>query len=147
MVHSHQIVALWHGIRLCDSLEFVTENSGKLAQIKHANFITDHSLTDYFDKRTVSIFFFNLCHDNDCHLPTWLLKECKAELVPLITDIVNMSLRESMIPKSLKTALIRSLLKKNGLDSDILKNDCPVSNLTFISKVIKKWYQGGSMNI
>ena len=26
-------------------------------------------------------------------LPTWLLKECKAELFPLITDIVNMSLR------------------------------------------------------
>ena len=39
-------------------------------------------------------------------LPTWLLHECKAELVPLITDSVNMSLRESMIPKSLKTALI-----------------------------------------
>ena len=50
--------------------------------------------------------------------PTWLLKECKAELVPLITDIVNMSLRESMIPKSLKTALIRPLFKKTGLDSD-----------------------------
>ena len=45
-------------------------------------------------------------------LPTWLLKECKAELDPHITDIVNMSLRESMIPKSLKTALIRPLLKK-----------------------------------
>ena len=53
-------------------------------------------------------------------LPTLLLKECKAELVPLITDIVNMSLRESMFPKSLKTALIRPLLKKTGLDSDIL---------------------------
>ena len=51
-------------------------------------------------------------------LPTWLLKECKAELVPLITDIVNMSLRESMIAKSLKTALIRPL----GLYSNILKN-------------------------
>ena len=24
------------------------------------------------------------------HLPTWLLKECKAELVPHICDIVNM---------------------------------------------------------
>ena len=71
-------------------------------------------------------------------LPTWLLKECKAELVPLITDIVNMSLRESMIPKSLKTAHIRPLLKKTGLDSDILKNCRPVSNLTFISKVIEK---------
>ena len=28
-------------------------------------------------------------------LPTWLLKECIAELVPTITDIVNMSLRDS----------------------------------------------------
>ena len=71
-------------------------------------------------------------------LPNWLLKECKAELVPIITDIVNMSLRESMIPKSLKTALIRLVLKKTGLDSDILKNYCPVSNLTFIWKVIEK---------
>ena len=32
-------------------------------------------------------------------LPTWLQKECIAELVPLITDIVNMSLREHMLPK------------------------------------------------
>ena len=43
-------------------------------------------------------------------LPTWLLKECIAELVPTITDIVNMSLRDSLMPKSLKTALIRPLL-------------------------------------
>ena len=56
--------------------------------------------------------------------------------------IVNMSLRESMIPKSLKTALIRPLLKKTGLDSDILKNYRPVSNLTFISKVIEKVISG-----
>ena len=75
-------------------------------------------------------------------LPTWLLQDCKAELVPLITDIVNMSLRESMFPKSLKTALIRPLLKKTGLDSDILKNYRPVSNLTFISKVIEKVISG-----
>ena len=54
-------------------------------------------------------------------LPTWLLKECIAELVPTITDIVNMSLRDSLMPKSLKTALIRPLLKKTGLDSDLEK--------------------------
>ena len=41
------------------------------------------------------------------------------------------------MPKSLKTTLIRPLLKKSGLDSDILKNYHPVSNLTFISKVIE----------
>ena len=49
-----------------------------------------------------------------------------------------MSLRESMIHKSLKTALIRPLWTKTGLDSDIMKNYRPVSNLTFISKVIEK---------
>ena len=58
-------------------------------------------------------------------LPTWRLQECIAELVPRITDIVNMSLRDSMIPKSLKNALIRPLLKKTGLDSDILKDYRP----------------------
>ena len=46
------------------------------------------------------------------------------------------------MPKSLKTALIRPLLKKTGLDSDILKKYRPVSNLTFISKVIEKLVSG-----
>ena len=73
---------------------------------------------------------------------TPLLKEYIVELVPTITDIVNMSLRDSLIPKSLKSALIRQLLKKTGLDSDILKKFRPVSNLTFISKVIKKGISG-----
>ena len=47
-----------------------------------------------------------------------------------------------MIPKSLKTALIRPLLKKTGLDSDILKNYCPVSILTSILKAIEKVISG-----
>ena len=64
--------------------------------------------------------------------PAWLLKECIAELVPTITDIVNGSLRDSLIPKSLKTALIRPLLKKTGLDSDILKNCRSVSILIIL---------------
>ena len=47
-----------------------------------------------------------------------------------------------MFPKSLKTALIRPLLKKTGLDSDILKNYRHVSNLTFFSNVIEKVISG-----
>ena len=37
---------------------------------------------------------------------------------------------------------IRPLLKKTGLDSDILKNYRPLSNLTFISKVTEKVISG-----
>ena len=62
--------------------------------------------------------------------------------MPTITDIVNVSLRDSLISKSLKTALIRPLSKKPGLDSDILKNYRPVSYLTLISKVIEKVVSG-----
>ena len=91
-------------------------------------------LTTFMDATEIEIRnIIKLSPAKSCELdplPTWLLKECIAELVPTITDIVNMSLRVSLMPKSLKTALIRPLLNKTGLDSDILKNYRPVSNLT-----------------
>ena len=71
-------------------------------------------------------------------IPTWLLKECVTELVPLISDIVNKSLAESHVPESFKMALVRPLLKKPNLDQDNLKNYRPVSNLPFISKITEK---------
>ena len=79
-------------------------------------------LTTFMDANEVEIRnIIKLSHAKPCELdplPTWLLKECIAELVPTITDIVNMSLRDSLMPKSLKTALIRPLIKKTGLDSN-----------------------------
>ena len=71
-------------------------------------------------------------------LPSWLLKECVDELSPIVTSIVNASLNHAIVPLSLKTALIRPLLKKSGLDKEVLKNYRPVSNLSFISKVLEK---------
>ena len=71
-------------------------------------------------------------------LPSWLLKECVDELSPIVTSIVNASLNHAIVPLSLKTALIRPLLKKSGLDKEVLKNYSPVSNLSFISKVLEK---------
>ena len=103
-------------------------------------------LTTFMDATEIEIRnIIKLSPAKSCELdllPTWLLKECIAELVSTITDIVNMSLRDSLMPKSLKTALIRPLLKKTGLDSDILKKFRPISNLTFISKVIEKVVSG-----
>ena len=70
-------------------------------------------------------------------LPTWFLKECIAELVPTITNIVNMSLRYSLMPKSLKTALNRPFLKKTGLDSVSFSGmDCLITLMQMIHSYI-----------
>ena len=69
-------------------------------------------------------------------LPTWLLLECIDEFVPVITKIVNISLTHGEMPQELKHALVKPLLKKTGLDL-IKKNYRPVSNLSFLSKIIE----------
>jgi hypothetical protein len=47
-------------------------------------------------------------------------------------------LQEGLFPSDMKKALVTPLLKKASLDKDILKNYRPVSNLSFVSKVIEK---------
>ena len=145
------------GVRLgpCYSTLFITRSVNVLAFFyctglyKCGSMTTSFSgtpLTTFMDATEIEIRnIIKLSPAKSCELdplPTWLLKECIAELVPTITDILNMSLRDSLMPKSLKNALIRRLLKKTGLESDILKNFRRVSNLTFISKVIEKVVSG-----
>ena len=71
-------------------------------------------------------------------LPASVLTKCLQRLLPVITDIVNRSLDEALMPNSLKTALIIPLLKKTNLDTEDFKNFRPVSNLPFVSKLIEK---------
>ena len=71
-------------------------------------------------------------------IPTWLLKSCTSELASIIVAIVNRSFETSHVPVELKRAHIRPRLKKPSLDPDILNNYQPVSNLTFVSKIIEK---------
>ncbi len=81
------------------------------------------------------------CASKTCDLdpvPTWLLKLCGDELIPILTTIINFSLSDSLMPSELKQALLGPLLKKASLDHEILKNFRPVSNLAFISKLIEK---------
>ena len=69
-------------------------------------------------------------------LPTWLIKECIDEFLPLMTDIVNTSLQLGVMPKTLKHAIVKPLLKKSGADL-LKKNYRPVSNLSFLGKLIE----------
>jgi len=79
--------------------------------------------------------------EKSCELdpvPTWLLKECLNDLLPLITKIINHSMELGHVPNSFKVAHVRPLIKKPGLDENNLKNYRPVSNLPFLSKVLER---------
>ena len=71
-------------------------------------------------------------------LPTMLLKNCIDELIPHITHILNVSLQTGSVPDCFKYALVNPLIKKTGLDCQILSNYRPVSNLPFLSKILEK---------
>ena len=80
-------------------------------------------------------------HNKTCSLdviPTWLLKKIVNSLIPILHFIVNLSLSESHVPSCLKHSIIIPVLKKSNLNTNEYKSFCPVSNLSFVSKLIEK---------
>ena len=71
-------------------------------------------------------------------IPTWLLKQCLTELVPVITAIINSTFQSGNIPSDLKKVIVLPVLKKSNLDHQCLNNFRPVFNIPFISKVLEK---------
>ena len=53
-------------------------------------------------------------------------------------NIINRSLQTGVFPTSLKTAIVKPLLKRNTSDPSVLSNYRPVSNLPFLSKILEK---------
>ena len=70
--------------------------------------------------------------------PTFLVKDCLDILFPSITKLVNCSLSEGAVPDGFKSAVVTPLIKKSSLSKDELKNYCPVSGLSFISKLVER---------
>ena len=71
-------------------------------------------------------------------LPTSLLYEMLDLVLPALTRIINDSLCSGVFPDVFKTALVKPLLKKPKLDHNELKKFRPVSNLSFVSKILEK---------
>ena len=69
---------------------------------------------------------------------TSVLKNCLDIIITPITDIINISMETSTFPQNFKEAHVRPLLKKTSLPKNELKNHRPVSNLSFISKILEK---------
>ena len=71
-------------------------------------------------------------------VPSNLLPLCIDATAPVITRIVNLSLSSGKFPKEFKYAVVKPLLKKPTLDSIDLKNYRPISNLSFLSKLVER---------
>ena len=71
-------------------------------------------------------------------IPTSLLKSISSPLIIHISRIINRSLIQGIFPEELKKSLVLPLLKKVSLAPDKLVNYRPISNLSFISKIIER---------
>ena len=52
--------------------------------------------------------------------------------------LCNSSLTSGFLPGSQKRAIVEPALKKHGLDPDVLNNYRPISNLSYLSKILEK---------
>jgi len=71
-------------------------------------------------------------------VPTFLVREFVDVLLPYLTSMVNASLAQGRLPTLQKHAIVTPLLKKTGLDTADMANFRPVSNLSFMSKVVER---------
>ncbi|XP_074521141.1 uncharacterized protein LOC141786455 [Halichoeres trimaculatus] len=71
-------------------------------------------------------------------IPAWLLKEVFPLVGSSLLRMINASLLSGYVPQLFKVAVIKPLLKKPTLDSGSFVNYRPISNLSFVSKILEK---------
>src|SRR6218665_1353768 len=71
-------------------------------------------------------------------IPTTILKEFLEELLPFVTEMCNRSLQQGWLPISQRHPIVKPIIKKEGLDQDDVKNYRPISNLTYMSKLVER---------
>src|SRR6218665_2549751 len=71
-------------------------------------------------------------------MPTWLLKSYMDLLAPYITSLFNSSLSSGAFPTCYKDAYVTPRLKKLTLPHCELSSYRPISNLSFLSKLLER---------
>ena len=99
----------------------------ELAQFREATYEEIETILNSADFKTSAID----------PLPASLMKDNLDILIPVFCNLVNLSLRTGSIDGA-KVANITPLLKSLHLDPSDLKNYRPISNLTFIGKLIER---------
>ena len=126
----------------------VTESSSNphtlwktLNSIYHHN--PSNSSPDTHDTQSLANSFLQICYDKieqamRTKLNSYFPFECFNELGPTIINIINFFLSDEIFSSLFKQAIVHALLKKPSLPDDDLNNFRPISNLNFISKILKK---------
>ena len=71
-------------------------------------------------------------------IPCKIVKLHQLELAPIFSKLVNSSFKLGYFPEHLKTAIVTPIIKSSRIDTEILSNYRPVSNLTILSKILEK---------
>ena len=71
-------------------------------------------------------------------LPTSIVKKCLDLLLPVILHIVQRSMTEASFPQHLKHASVTPIVKEEEDNCQIFSNYRPLSNLTFLSKILER---------
>ena len=122
----------------------------KIESIRSSN----NSKTPIFSKFSTETFTFfspitldyltkliNSMSSSTCSLdliPTTIFKELSSVLYPILLDLINLSLSTSVFPSVLKSSFIIPTIKNASLDPSSLSSYRPVSNLSFISKIMER---------
>ncbi|XP_064419351.1 uncharacterized protein LOC135359048 [Latimeria chalumnae] len=124
------------------SYHFITEDENFSRDTSNRVILWDSfsSVSDALIEQALRGLKATTCIFDPC--PSWLIKECLRDWVPLFTGVVNASLEEGHLPAALKRASVSPLLKQASLDPDDLGNYRPISNLPFLGKVIEKVVAG-----
>ena len=87
------------------------------------------------------LFTFQTQISKTCELdpaPSFLVKDFLDVILPFVARMCNTSIQEGSLPASQKRAIVTPALKKHDLDCTDVKNYRPISNLTFMSKIVEK---------
>ena len=101
-----------------------------------------HSFTNFtlLSTKKVSYVISNINKKN-CLLnlvPVGLSSIFSNIIFPVVQSIVSKSFEEACFPDQLKHAVITPIIKNYALDSEIIKNNRPISNTPSLAKVLEK---------
>ena len=113
---------------LIDSVECVNDEVLTMSSTKFSTF-TEMKIDDI--RKLAATLFSKSCVLDP--LPSSIIKQCTDLLLPTVTNIVNLSLRDGCMPTCLKSAVLSPLLKKPDAEFLQFKNFRPISNLLLSS--------------